>query len=67
MTPHTTKLKLLLFVSYSQRMLLLKVWKNLNAVIARHSVPKSIFKGFIIDSIHANRNAVRVIYGRYLC
>jgi hypothetical protein len=34
--------------------------------MARHSVPKPIFKGFMIDSVHANRNAVRVIYGRYL-
>ena len=43
------------------------LWKNLNVIIARHSVPKPIFKGFMKDSTHANLNAIRVIYSRYLC
>jgi hypothetical protein len=39
------------------------LWKNLNAVMARHDVPSPKFKGFMADSAQANWNAVRVIYG----
>ena len=39
------------------------VWKNLNAVMARHGVQSVNFKGFMADSAQANWNAVRIIYG----
>jgi hypothetical protein len=39
------------------------LWKNLNDVMARHSVTKPKFKGFMADSAQGNWNAVRVIYG----
>ena len=38
-------------------------WKNINDVMARHGVPLPKFKGFMVDSAHANWNAIRVIYG----
>ena len=38
-------------------------WKNVNDVMARHSVPSPKFKGFMADSVQANWNTVRVIYG----
>jgi hypothetical protein len=39
------------------------LWKNLNNVMARHGVPESQFKGFMVDSAQANWNVLRVIYG----
>jgi hypothetical protein len=39
------------------------LWKNLNAVLARHGVPEPKFKGFMVDSAQANWNAIREIYG----
>jgi hypothetical protein len=39
------------------------LWKNLNAVLARHGVPEPKFKGFIANSAQANWNAVWIIYG----
>ena len=39
------------------------MWKNLNAVMARNSVPNVQFKGFMADSAQANWNAVRIVYG----
>jgi hypothetical protein len=39
------------------------LWKNLNAVLARHGIPEPKFKGFMADSAQANWNAIRVIYG----
>ena len=39
------------------------LWKNLNVVMARHGVPSLKFKGFMANSVQANWNAVRVIYG----
>jgi hypothetical protein len=39
------------------------LWKNLNAVLARHGVPETKFKEFMADSAQANWNAIRVIYG----
>jgi hypothetical protein len=30
------------------------LWKNLNDVMARHSVPEPKFKGFMADSAQAN-------------
>jgi hypothetical protein len=39
------------------------LWKNLNDVMARHGIPEPKFKGFMADSVQANWNAVRVIYG----
>jgi hypothetical protein len=30
------------------------LWKNLNTVMARHGIPKSIFKGFMADNALAN-------------
>jgi hypothetical protein len=39
------------------------LWKNLNAVLARHGVLEPKFKGFMADSAQANWNAIRVIYG----
>jgi hypothetical protein len=38
------------------------LWKNLNVVVAKHSISKPKFKGFMADSAQANWNAVRVIY-----
>jgi hypothetical protein len=38
------------------------LWKNLNDVMARHSIPKPKFKGFMADSAQANWNVIRVIY-----
>ena len=38
-------------------------WRNLNAVVARHDIPNPKFKGFMADSVQANWNAVRIIYG----
>jgi hypothetical protein len=40
-----------------------ELWKNLNAVLARHGVPEPKFKGFMADSTQANWNPIRVIYG----
>jgi hypothetical protein len=39
------------------------LWKNLNAILARHGVPEPKFKGFMADNAQANWNAIRVIYG----
>jgi hypothetical protein len=39
------------------------LWKNLNDVMARHNIPKPKFKGFMVDNVQTNWNAVRVIYG----
>ena len=39
------------------------VWKNLNAVMARHDVSQPTFKGFMADSAQANWNAIRIVYG----
>jgi hypothetical protein len=39
------------------------LWKNLNDVMARHSVPEPKFKGFMADNAQANWNAVKMIYG----
>jgi hypothetical protein len=39
------------------------LWKNLNAVLARHGIPEPKFKGFMVDSTQANWNTIRVIYG----
>jgi hypothetical protein len=39
------------------------LWKNLNAVMAKHGMSKSKFKRFMVDSAHANWNALKVIYG----
>lgn len=39
------------------------VWKNLNAVMARHNVSQPNFKGFMADSAQANWNAIRIVYG----
>jgi hypothetical protein len=38
-------------------------WKNLNDVMAKHSVVEPKFKGFMADIAQANWNVVRVIYG----
>jgi hypothetical protein len=38
------------------------LWKNLNAVMAKHGILEPKFKGFMGDSAHANYNAVGVIY-----
>ena len=38
-------------------------WQNLNSVLARSGVPKTNFKGFMVDSAQANWNAVRIVYG----
>ena len=38
-------------------------WKNLNHVMARHGVPLPQFQGFMADSVQANWNAVRIVYG----
>jgi hypothetical protein len=37
------------------------MWKNLNAVLAKHGVPESKFKGFMAYSTQANWNIVKVI------
>jgi hypothetical protein len=39
------------------------LWKNLNDIMARHSILEPKFKGFMADSAQANWNAVRVIHG----
>jgi hypothetical protein len=39
------------------------LWKNLNAVLARHGILEPKFKGFMADSAQATWNAIRVIYG----
>ena len=39
------------------------LWKNLNAILARHGVLEPKFKGFMADSAQANWNAIWVIYG----
>jgi hypothetical protein len=39
------------------------LWKNLNDVMAKHSILKPKFKEFMVDSAQANWNAVKVIYG----
>ena len=39
------------------------LWKNLNAVMARHGISNTNFKGFMADSAQANWNAVRIVYG----
>ena len=39
------------------------VWKNLNVVMARHSVWSINLKGFMADSALANWNTVHIIYG----
>ena len=38
-------------------------WRNLNAVVERHSVENPNFKGFMADSAQANWNVVRIVYG----
>ena len=38
-------------------------WRSLNAVMTRHGVPDTNFKGFMADSAMANWNAVRIVYG----
>ena len=39
-------------------------WKNMNDVMAKHSILEPKFKGFMASSTQANLNAVRAIYGR---
>jgi inhibitor of KinA sporulation pathway (predicted exonuclease) len=34
------------------------LWKNLNAVLAKHGIPEPKFKGFMVDYAQANWNAV---------
>jgi hypothetical protein len=37
--------------------------KNFNDVMARYGIPEPKFKGFMVDSVQANWNVVKVIYG----
>jgi hypothetical protein len=37
--------------------------KNLNDVMAKHGVPEPKFNGFMANSVQANWNAIRVLYG----
>lgn len=36
--------------------------KNLNAVLARHGISESKFKGFMVDCAQTNQNVVQVVY-----
>jgi hypothetical protein len=38
-------------------------WQNLNHVMARHGIPHPIFIGFMADSVQANWNVIRIVYG----
>jgi len=38
-------------------------WKNLNLVVEWNGVRETQFKGFMADSVQANWNAVRIVYG----
>jgi hypothetical protein len=38
-------------------------WKNLNVVMTENGVPNVNFKGFMANSVQANWNVVRMVYG----
>jgi len=38
-------------------------WRSLNAIMERHGVANTNFKGFMADSATANWKAVRIVYG----
>jgi len=38
-------------------------WQNLNHVVARHGIPLPTFLGFMANSVQANWNVVRIVYG----
>jgi hypothetical protein len=39
------------------------MWKELNDLMAKNGVENTNFKGFMADSVHANWNVVRIVYG----
>jgi hypothetical protein len=39
------------------------MWRELNNLMAKNGVKNTNFKGFMVDSAHANWNAVRIVYG----
>jgi len=39
------------------------MWWNLNKVMSNNDVPNPNFKGFMVDNVQANWNAVWIIYG----
>jgi hypothetical protein len=39
------------------------MWTKLNDTLQKHDFPKSNFKGFMVDSVQANWNTIRFVYG----
>jgi hypothetical protein len=38
------------------------MWRELNDLMAKNGVENTNFKGFMADSVHANWNAIRIVY-----
>ncbi len=39
------------------------LWKKMNAIVEKKGLGMFIFKGSMVDNVHANWNVVRIVYG----